>query len=630
MSSREKVNILLVDDQPAKLLSYEVILGGLNENLIKANSAREALECLLRNEIAVVLIDVVMPELDGFELARMIHDHPRFQRTAIIFISAVQVNDVDHMRGYEVGAVDYVPVPVIPAVLRAKVGIFVDLYRKTTELQRLNQELERRVEERTSELQAFSRRLQDSERRRSLALAASRMGSWDWDLLSGKCTWDEGQYRIFGVVPSEPVETFDSFLQRIHGEDLGALHHSLEQARSAGYSSLSEFRVIRPDGDTRWCMGAAVTTIDANGQPIHISGVTADITERKEAEQRQALLAREVDHRSRNALAVVQSILRLSRAERPEELVDAVTGRIQALATVHTLLSESRWEGADLGRLIDEEFTPYRSAPDRLAAAGPSVSLGSASAQAMALAIHELATNAAKYGALSGPAGQVKIVWSFDEEQLRLEWTESGGPRTQAPRRRGFGLTMIEANIESSLGGTMQIDWLPEGLRCVVAIPRRNLTQQPRRDSRAAPVASRRASNAPADANIKRVLVVEDEVLVALILKDLLQGLGYEVVGPVNRNRPAMAAIESERLDAAVLDLNIAGEPVYPVAEMLRARGVPFAFLTGYDPRSLDSGFSKVPVLQKPVEPEQLRRTIQSLLADGATEQPAPLRASVG
>src|ERR1700727_2987534 len=142
MTEQQKVNILMVDDQPAKLLSYEVILKELNENLIKAHSGREALDYLLKNEIAVVLMDVSMPELDGFELADMIREHPRFQRTAIIFISGVHLTDLDRLNGYQRGAVDYISVPVIPEVLRAKVGVFVELHRKTRQLQRLNIDLE--------------------------------------------------------------------------------------------------------------------------------------------------------------------------------------------------------------------------------------------------------------------------------------------------------------------------------------------------------------------------------------------------------------------------------------------------------------------------------------------------------
>jgi len=149
----EKVNILLVDDQPAKLLAYEVILKELGENLVVAASGREALEYLLKNDVAVILVDVCMPELDGFELAAMIRQHPRFQKTAMIFISAIQVSDIDRLRGYEMGAVDYVPVPVIPEVLRAKIRVFAELYRKTRQLERFNAELEDRVRARTGELE---------------------------------------------------------------------------------------------------------------------------------------------------------------------------------------------------------------------------------------------------------------------------------------------------------------------------------------------------------------------------------------------------------------------------------------------------------------------------------------------
>src|ERR1700712_937666 len=156
----DQVNILLVDDQQAKLLSHSVVLEGIGENLLKASSAREAFEYLLRHEVALILIDVCMPELDGFELASMIREHPRFQRTAIIFVSAVMNANLDQLRGYQLGAVDFVPVPVVPELLRAKVKVFVDLYRKTRQLERFNAELERRVSERTLELQQLNEQLE--------------------------------------------------------------------------------------------------------------------------------------------------------------------------------------------------------------------------------------------------------------------------------------------------------------------------------------------------------------------------------------------------------------------------------------------------------------------------------------
>jgi signal transduction histidine kinase len=175
MAENDKVNILLVDDQPAKLLSYEVILAELDENLLKANSAREAFMLLLKHEIAVVLIDVCMPELDGFELAAMIREHPRFRTTAIIFVSAIAMTDLDRVKGYEYGAADYVPVPVVPELLRAKVRVFAELYRKTRALERLNAELERRVEARTAELAQtnaeLERRVEQRTAEREQALA---------------------------------------------------------------------------------------------------------------------------------------------------------------------------------------------------------------------------------------------------------------------------------------------------------------------------------------------------------------------------------------------------------------------------------------------------------------------------
>src|SRR3954453_5851735 len=174
-NAHEKVNILLVDGQPAKLLSYEAILGELGETLITATTAREALSWLLKADIGLILIDVCMPELDGFELASMIREHPRFQKTPLIFVSAVQLTDLDRLRGYEAGAVDYVPVPVVPEVLRAKVRVFAELHRKTRQLEQLNAELESRVQERTAELEQTNReleqRVEERTREREAALA---------------------------------------------------------------------------------------------------------------------------------------------------------------------------------------------------------------------------------------------------------------------------------------------------------------------------------------------------------------------------------------------------------------------------------------------------------------------------
>jgi PAS domain S-box-containing protein len=619
MACDDKVNILLVDDQPAKLLGYEAILAGLGEQLIKAASAREALEQLLKHDIAVILVDVCMPELDGFQLAAMIREHPRFQRTAIIFVSAIHLTDLDRLRAFEMGAVDYVPVPVMPEVLRAKVRIFAELYRKTRQLEQLNQELERRVAERTSELEASTARLLRSEERRSIALAAGQMGSWEWDPVNGDFWWDDGQYRIFGVDPATFKVTVDSIRALIHPEDWKHLQNAIKPPVPNAPSFQTEFRVCRPNGQLRWCIGTAVASVDATDNLVRISGVTVDITDRKEAEERQALLAREVDHRARNALALVQSIVRLTRADSIKSYIGAVDGRIGALSRAHTLLAQSRWQGAELARLVEEELAPYRTADGvSITVSGPDVSLEPRTAQTLALALHELSTNAAKYGALSVMIGRVRLTWELQPERLVLYWVESGGPPTQPPASAGFGIRVIGASIERQLEGEVKFDWLPEGLHCSLSVPRTDKIAPSARQSGGQRAQGDDRTLLPLRLRTgNRVLLVEDEVLVAMMMRDILTELGFSVVGPFSRLAEAMVAAVHEEIDAGIIDVNLSGEFVYPVADVLVAREIPFVFVTGYGVESIDGRFGYVPIVKKPVQ----RQTLERIFISPSSEQ---------
>jgi PAS domain S-box-containing protein len=613
----DKVNVLLVDDQPDKLLSYEVILGELGENLVKAASAREALQFLLKNDVAVVLIDVCMPELDGFQLAAMIREHPRFRKTAIIFISAIHLTEVDRLRGYEMGAVDYVPVPVVPEVLRAKVRIFAELFRKTRELERLNLKLERRVAERTAELEASNMQLKQSEQGRTIALAAGQMGSWGWDLATKKWRWDEGQHRIFGVDPQNFKITVENIRALIHPEDWKPLTEVAREMSKGARTQQIEFRVVRPNGEVRWCIGTAAASVDDKGDLARINGVTIDITDRKEADERQVLLAREVDHRARNTLAVIQSIIRLTRAKSVDDYVHAVEGRIKALARAHTLLSDSRWRGADLATLVAEELAPYR-AGDKIRCGGPDVSLQPATAQGLALALHELATNAAKHGGLSSPAGKVTLEWELESEALTLHWSETGGPPVAEPSSHSFGLKVIAASIEQQLGGKAVFKWAPTGLQCQMMIPRSELAKSRVFSPLLVANSGRGAVVGVKHDSKSRVLLVEDEALVAMMIQETLNEFGYQVVGPLNTASEALAAAREGHFDAAVLDINLGDGLVYTVAEILGVRGVPFVFVTGYDADSVDPRFSEVPILQKPIERDMLQRIFMASQSDQA------------
>ena len=272
----DKVNILMVDDQPGKLLSYEAILAELGENLIKATSGKEALEHLLKTDVAVVLMDVSMPELDGFELADMIRQHPRFQKTAIIFISAIHLTDVDRLKGYARGAVDYISVPVIPDLLRAKVSVFAELHRKAHQLQTLNQELERRVLERTEELR---------EREFEFRTLADSIPQLAWmTKADGQAFWyNQRWYDYTGMAPGEIAAS--SVRQLVHPEHVARVVSSFESSIQTVQPWEETFPLRAANGEYRWFLSRALPIRDVDGKVIRWFGTNTDITGQLKAEQ---------------------------------------------------------------------------------------------------------------------------------------------------------------------------------------------------------------------------------------------------------------------------------------------------------------------------------------------------------
>ena len=292
MSSNDKVNILMVDDQPAKLLSYEVILRELGENLIKATSGKEALEHLLKNEIAVVLMDVSMPDIDGFELAEMIREHPRYQRTAIIFISAVHLSDVDRIKGYQRGAVDYISVPVIPELLRAKVSVFAELHRKTRQLETLNQQLEHRVAERSEELRNLNYQLQQRLTELETIMQVLPVGvavahDAECKVITANAALSELQGLKQGDNISKNGDNAESLSYDVYqnGKILSALEMPIQRAAFTGTRTPSEeFEIRMEDGRCVYLLGGASPLFDDNGAVRGAVGAFYDVTQRKRME----------------------------------------------------------------------------------------------------------------------------------------------------------------------------------------------------------------------------------------------------------------------------------------------------------------------------------------------------------
>jgi PAS domain S-box-containing protein len=318
--------------------------------------------------------------------------------------------------------------------------------------------------------------LRASEARLRLALEAAEFGTWEYDIRQ-----DRGIRKglLSDEFPELSTDGFDvaTWLRPIHDEDRPRVEASL-RAVLAGQEARfeAEFRLGRREGGWRWISsrGAVVETDPATGAPLMLAGVARDITESRRAEERQALLAREVDHRAKNALAVVQAALRLTRAPDLPSYIRAIEGRVGALARTQTLLAENRWNGADLRALLQGEIAPFVGG-QRVVLDGPPVALAPMTAQALAMAVHELATNAVKHGALSVAAGHVAISWSLQGEgarSLRLQWTEAGGPSMpERPPRRGFGSRVLDATLRGQLGGSVELDWRREGLACSVLVP---------------------------------------------------------------------------------------------------------------------------------------------------------------
>jgi PAS domain S-box-containing protein len=317
--------------------------------------------------------------------------------------------------------------------------------------------------------------LRDGEARLRLALEAGRMGVFDTDLESQTVIWDDTERQLFGIGDGQAPTTPAEVLDLVHRDDREAFRATVAKAMAAVADYRSEFRIVLPGGGTRWLAQRGMVLRDGQGG-LRLTGVDWDITERKQLEQRQHLLIGELNHRVKNLLAVIQSIVQQSgrQAATAEALQESLRGRLRAMAVAHEILATRHWGGAELEAVLRGTLAPHiEGEPDRLLLDVEPAVVDPPTAQSLSLAIHELATNAIKYGAWSVPGGKVRLEGRAQGARgLTLTWTESGGPPVEPPSRKGFGSLLLSRAFAYETGGEAVLDWRADGLRCVIRLPK--------------------------------------------------------------------------------------------------------------------------------------------------------------
>ena len=406
-----------------------------------------------------------------------------------------------------------------------------------------------------------------------------------------------------------------------------ALGH-LVKARG-GEVAVHEFRIQRPsDGAFRWIRNTDFPLRD-DGRITRIGGIAEDMTEAKLATEHSAVLLAELQHRVRNIMAMIRSITARTgeRAESVPEYAALMAGRLLTLARVQALLTRAANAGASIITIVQDELGAQAHYEGQYTIEGPDLLLAPKAAEVLTLAVHELSTNALKYGALASPQGHVTVRWTTFQKSgaswLGFDWTEDGAserssPDPSAPRRRGFGRELIEGRVPYELGGQGKVVIEPGGARCRLEFPLRDGDSILETDApkRALVFGGALDMVGEADLTDHRILVIEDDYYLATDTARALRGAGAEVLGPCPTEQAARDELEDQRPDAAVVDINLGAGPSFELAAMLRDQGIPFVFITGYDFETIPAEFERIERLQKPVELRQIVNIVAKLLAE--------------
>jgi len=455
----------------------------------------------------------------------------------------------------------------------------------------------------------------------TLALGAANLGEFEWDMTAQLMRISPRTARIMDMPAGDrPAETSQALYDFIHPDDRAATHASIDAQLAEGGRYEVEFRRLSVNPDrTVWIRAAGVRVLDGGHRPIRHIGVVQDVTARRDADDQRENLLTELDHRIKNILAAVQAVAGQSarKASSLDGFLKTFAARLKSMSSAHDLLSAARWRGATLARIAAAELGGL--APNQTRWDGPELFLTPRAAAALSLTLHELAVNAVKFGSLSAESGRVEVVWrTAPDGGFNLEWLETGGPMTAPPEKRGFGATLIEDVVGRELKGRATIEYRRSGVTAMIHAAADALVDLPEPEP-VAPRSERIVETVGAGADTfkagdiagLRVLIVEDSLLLAMELEAGLEDSGVEVVGCAAELSEALQMLELS-FDAAVLDADLNGQSVAPVAEVLRREGRPFVFATGYADKAAPMGFD-APIVRKPYNVHQIARALASV-----------------
>jgi two-component sensor histidine kinase len=460
-----------------------------------------------------------------------------------------------------------------------------------------------------------------------MAQEVAGLGLYFRNLKTGEAYWSDKLFEIRGFDPKDGVPSLEQSRSSIPDSNYilplpnrPMVEPAIKEKR---FSIVMQARHAQTNSEM-WLKSKGLITFGADGSPETVIGAQMDITAEKQAldeiqksEQRQRLLAREVDHRAKNILATVLAVVRLTRSNNIDEFRTAVENRVAALARAHSILADHSWAGATLRDLIQNEISAFDSI-GRCSLEGPDVALEATQVQPLSLVLHELTTNAAKYGALSQPAGAIRITWSeMNGGGLLIEWSEHGCANLTEPVRLGFGSRLIAATLGHQIEGEIKTSWRPEGVLHRITLGPAVITERP-------PQQSDTKASAAVDAGSisgRRVLIVEDEALLGLSLEEMIQDAGCHSVSLARNVEEALSIVKNQPIDMALLDFNLGGETSLPVAHVLRSRGVPFTFLTGYNYLTEEANaLCSVKFANKPYRKADIERVLYELAASGSRQ----------